>query len=80
MRLHTTSSLRLRQGSVAAKIQNCTPNTTNSARNLCFLSFTNISLSLIKYLQYHCKSCYSHIRELELITLLDINTAYGQAT
>ena len=42
-----------------AKIQNCTLNTTHSARNLGFI-FDDISLSLIKYLHYIQILLFSH--------------------
>ena len=63
-----------------ANIQNCSLNTTHSARNLGFIfDEHNISLSLTIYAL--SKSCYSHIRELRCIRpYLDFKTDNTIAT
>ena len=55
-------------------IQNCTLNTTHSARNLGFIF--NEHLTFSDQISALSKSCYSHIRELRCIRpYLDFNTA-----
>ena len=57
-----------------AKIQNCTLNTTHSARNLGFIFDEHLTFS--DKISALSKSCYSHIRELRCIRpYLDFNIA-----
>ena len=60
-----------------AKIQNCTLNTTHSARNLGFIFGEHLTFSV----QISALSCYSHIHELRCIRpYLDFKTANTIAT
>ena len=62
-----------------AKIQNCTLNTTHSARNLGFIFDWHLTFS--DQISALSKSCYSHIRELRCIRpYLDFKTANTIAT
>jgi len=64
-----------------AKIENCTLNTTNSARNLGFIFDEHLTFS--DQISALSKSCYSHIRELRCICpylYLDFKTANTIAT
>ena len=62
-----------------AKIQNCTLNTTHSARNLGFIFDEHLTFS--DQISAISKSCYSHIRELPCIRpYLDFKTANTIAT
>ena len=62
-----------------ANIQNCTLNTTHSARNLGFIFDEYLTFS--DQISALSNSCYSHIRELRYIRpYLDFNTANTIAT
>ena len=62
-----------------AKIQNCTLNTTHSARNLGFIFDEHLTFS--DQISSLSKSCYSHIRELRCIRpYLDFKIANTIAT
>ena len=64
-----------------AKIQNCTLDTTHSARNLGFIFDEHLTFSDQNNLHALSKSCYSHIRELRYIRpYLDFKTANTIAT
>ena len=62
-----------------AKIENCTLNTTHSARNLGFIFDEHLTFS--DQISALSKSCYSHIHELRCIRpYLDLKTANTIAT